>query len=421
MGSGGFGNMQQMQQQLLQNPAMMQEMMNSPMMQNMMQNPELMRSILMSNPQMQSVIEQNPEVGHILNDPQILRQTLEMARNPELMREMMRNTDRAMSNIESHPEGFNHLRRMYTDVQEPMMNATQQSANPFGALFGNSGASSNSTSSAPSANPTNDPLPNPWASPSSARATPPTSSPSASAPGQTTAGQTPPLNPFGMGMGMGMDPSSMDPNMMASMLQNPGIQSMMQQLFSNPELVRQVTISSFFFSPKTMESNPMLQSAMNSNPALRSMMQNPEFLRQLSDPQTMNALLQMQQASQQLQGSGFMNLFGYSINPSSLTRSMPGTGAPPTGTSPTGSSPTGASPTGSSTTPNVPPFDMSQLFATLGGGVPQPQSTEPPEVRFSVQLEQLQDMGFTNHQANLAALQATGGNVQLAIERLLGQ
>lgn len=69
--------------------------------------------MLLNNPQLREVIERNPEVGHILNDPQIIRQTLEMARNPELMREMMRNTDRAMSNIESLPEGFNLLRLLF--------------------------------------------------------------------------------------------------------------------------------------------------------------------------------------------------------------------------------------------------------------------------------------------------------------------
>jgi ubiquilin len=41
-------------------------------------------------------------------------------------------------------------------------------------------------------------------------------------------------------------------------------------------------------------------------------------------------------------------------------------------------------------------------------------------VRFAVQLRQLNEMGFTNKEANLAALQATNGNVHLAVERLLG-
>ena len=31
----------------------------------------------------------------------------------------------AMSQLENHPEGYNALRRMYEDVQEPMMQAQQ--------------------------------------------------------------------------------------------------------------------------------------------------------------------------------------------------------------------------------------------------------------------------------------------------------
>ena len=31
-------------------------------------------------PQMQAIIEQNPEIGHVLNDPAVLRQTLDAAR-----------------------------------------------------------------------------------------------------------------------------------------------------------------------------------------------------------------------------------------------------------------------------------------------------------------------------------------------------
>lgn len=64
-----------------------------------------------------------------------------------LMREQMRNQDRTMANIESHPEGFNALRRMYENFQEPLMNAaTGQGGNqqdPLAALLGNAGANAN--------------------------------------------------------------------------------------------------------------------------------------------------------------------------------------------------------------------------------------------------------------------------------------
>merc|ERR1712096_516979 len=43
----------------------------------------------------------------------------------------MRNQDRAMSNLESIPGGFNALRRLYTDVQEPMLNAAEEQRSQF--------------------------------------------------------------------------------------------------------------------------------------------------------------------------------------------------------------------------------------------------------------------------------------------------
>jgi len=43
-----------------------------------------------------------------------------------------------------------------------------------------------------------------------------------------------------------------------------------------------------------------------------------------------------------------------------------------------------------------------------------------PEARFAVQLQQLNDMGFNDQEANIRCLTATAGNVNAAIERLLG-
>ena len=63
------------------------------------------------------LMNSNPEMAHILNNPQLLRESLALATNPALMREQMRHSDRAMSNLEAHPEGFNALRRMYENVQ----------------------------------------------------------------------------------------------------------------------------------------------------------------------------------------------------------------------------------------------------------------------------------------------------------------
>ena len=80
------------------------------------------------------------------------------------------------------------------------------------------------------------------------------------------------------------------------------------------------------------DANPMARQMMDTNPQLRQMMQNPQFVRQLTDPQNIQAMMQMQQALQQLQrgtgggggggGGGSGGLFKYvllsSLHPSFL-------------------------------------------------------------------------------------------------------
>lgn len=70
---GMAGNPEQMQQ-------MAQQMMNNPMMQQMMNNPDVMRMFMESNPQVQALMQSNPEIGAMLRDPQILRQTMQVER-----------------------------------------------------------------------------------------------------------------------------------------------------------------------------------------------------------------------------------------------------------------------------------------------------------------------------------------------------
>ncbi|XP_006887755.1 PREDICTED: ubiquilin-1-like [Elephantulus edwardii] len=118
--------------------------------------------LIMANPQMQQLIQRNPEISHMLNNPDIMRQTLELARNPAMMQEMMRNQDRALSNLESISGGYNALRCMYTDIQEPVVSAAQEQfgGNPFASLVSNT---TSGVGSQPSRTENRDPLPNPWA------------------------------------------------------------------------------------------------------------------------------------------------------------------------------------------------------------------------------------------------------------------
>ncbi len=146
--------------------------------------------------------------------------------------------------------------------------------------------------------------------------------------------------------------------------------------------------------------NPQLGAALQ-NPQMRAMLTNPEFLRRMSDPATMQAMQQMQQSMQTLQGAGLFPMLGA---PGGFGGA--GFGSPYGG--------------GAGAGGNALNFD--QLFGGMGGGFAAPAAAAPvqdPAVRFASQLQQLQDMGFGDQAANLRALQASHGNVNAAVERLL--
>ena len=88
----------------------------------------------------------------------MIRHSMQMMRNPQAMREAMRHQDMAMSQLENHPEGYNALRRMYEDVQEPMMQAQQQAF----SMGSNTNNNSNTTNTPSSSSPNTSALPNPW-------------------------------------------------------------------------------------------------------------------------------------------------------------------------------------------------------------------------------------------------------------------
>eukprot|EP00922_Rhytidocystis_sp_ex-Travisia-forbesii_P053331 GHVS01079083.1.p1 GENE.GHVS01079083.1~~GHVS01079083.1.p1 ORF type:complete len:452 (-),score=112.22 GHVS01079083.1:424-1716(-) len=249
----------------------------------------------------------------------------------------------------------------------------------------------------------------------------------------------------GMGGGMG----GMDPQFLQQMMSNPMIQTMMQQVMSNPDMLRSMT-----------QNNPMLQQMAHGNPILQQM---------LSDPQTIQAAIQMNPAFAQGQqpgqrqagtsttttttttgnttttttdGSGNTTTTSATIPPLHFMMGMPPTGSPPTtaGTTPAPGGvppapggvppvPGGAPPAGGSGNfaemmmqqiQNNPQL-MAQMMAMGGGGmggVP-PMSTMNPADRFSSQLTQLQEMGFIDRESNIQALQETNGDVNAAISQLL--
>lgn len=277
LGGGAMPDLQQMQQQLQSNPELMSQMMNNPTVQSLMSDPSFLSNMMESNPQMQQVLNSNPELRNALRDPEMMRRSMEMMRNPGMMDQMMRNQDLAMANIENMPGGYNALRRMYEDVQVPMMDAMDGNGNAAGGGNAGGGNTANNNSGA-----RNQAMPNPWGSSSSSSSGTAANLNPASANNNNTM-----FNPFANMPNFG-NPNNANPWMSAmnnpgaagaaagstqqleatiQMLENPMMQQMMNQMMSNPEAVRGM-----------MESNPMMRQMRDSNPQVAAMMDNPEMV-----------------------------------------------------------------------------------------------------------------------------------------------
>ena len=403
----------------MSNPDMLRQMMENPLIQDLMSNTDYVRTLLTSNPQMQNLMERNPEISHLLNNPELLRQTMEMVRNPAMLQELMRTQDRALSNLESVPGGYNALRRMYSELQEPMLNAAQEqfASNPFAELAQGTG-SQNSTQGTE----VRDPLPNPWA----ARPATTTSSNSTTASAAPSSGGTgSPFSALGTGSGMLNSPGmqslmqqiTSDPQMIQNMMSSPMMQQAMQSMSQNPELMQQMLASN-----PMLAGNPQLQEQMRQMmPQMSQHLQNPDVISLFSNPQALEAIMQIQRGMEQLQrvAPNLVTGMGGMANPfAGLTGGLPAAGGTPVANNAPGSAPT-PPPATNADLRHLPDLMRVLMSNSAGTGVGGQGAGPPPEERYRSQLEQLAAMGFVNREANIAALIATFGDVNAAVERLL--
>ncbi|KAF8289065.1 putative ubiquitin-like protein [Trypanosoma cruzi] len=159
----------------------------------------------------------------------------------------------------------------------------------------------------------------------------------------------------------------MPPELLSNMLQNPAFMQYFQEMMRNPQFLQQR------MQQPQQQSQSQSPFGMNEG-EMQRLLSNPMFmqlvLQMMSDPSI------MQQLTQSL-GGGF---------PASNTPLFGQQNAP------------------------APNFAQNTGFF-------QPQGD--PRVLYQSQLQQLREMGFTNEQANLAALEQAHGNIDFAIERLL--
>ncbi|WKX89360.1 hypothetical protein Q1695_008757 [Nippostrongylus brasiliensis] len=377
------GGPQAMAQQMMNNPEMMRQMMDNPIMQNIMGNPEIFRSLLANNPQIQQLIERNPELGHVLNDPDMMRQTMEMIRNPNMFQEMMRNHDLAIRNLQGIPGGEAALQRLYQDVQEPLLNSATSSlaGNPFASLRRGDDTTASRSQRAGQEN--SEALPNPWGGSSTGQSPQPAA----------TGGNAPEGGLSSLlgssGMNSLMEQMMSDPALMQSLMRPEMMDLFRQSLSQNPQVVQQIMEQN-----PLVANNPQLAEQLRAQlPNMMNMMSNPEVLSAMSNPRVLEALRMVQQGMDILrrEAPSLAGMFGSGFS-----------------SSPSANSSQNASGAVNQDQMNA----LNNMFAGMN-------ATQDPEVLYASQLEQLAGMGFSNRAQNIAALRASFGDLNAAVERLL--
>lgn len=133
-------------------------------------------------------------------------------------------------------------------------------------------------------------------------------------------------------------------------------------------------------------------------PQFLQQMQNPEVQSMMTNPQALNAIMQIQQGMEQLR-SAAPGLVGSMGIPPPIPGAQPATPTTQSSTNTTGSS-----------IPNLAPAPQNEaLFSDfmsrmLGGMSSGANPNLPPEERYSSQLEQLTNMGFMNREANIQGM-----------------
>jgi len=241
--------------------------------------------------------------------------------------------------------------------------------------------------------------------------------------------QLPSADIFGPDGGMGPLPGPED---VANMMGRPETQAAMNELFNNPQLLDQM-----------INQNPMLRGMGDQ---ARQMLRDPAFRQMLTNPEMLRSMSAMSGLRRGGAGGAFPAPGATDTTPGAAAAAGGQTGgaaaapANPFGAA-GGANPFAALLGGSADPPlylpgygggeggDYGPSDeeilaqirLARQMGLLGGAAPpQPRDDRPPEERYAEQLRQLNEMGFYNVQENLRALAASGGDVQGALENLLG-
>ncbi|CAG9476692.1 unnamed protein product [Plasmodium vivax] len=235
------------------------------------------------------------------------------------------------------------------------------------------------------------------------------------------------LNPGGNG--------EINRDSISSLLNNPLARSLMNEISNNPEMLANI-----------VSNNPLLRNTFSQSPIMQPVLENPNLLRELMRPEFLQAGLQFENALNMSSGGNNNGANNAGNNQRSL-RMEDLLSNLNNFASASANAGAGAGNPGDNSNSNNNLNNMSSLFQSpellqtfqqvmranrnLGGfnfpgagqnmdfNTPNVADNRPPEERYASQLLSLQEMGFIDNDANIQALQETGGDVNSAVTRLL--
>jgi ubiquilin len=214
--------------------------------------------------------------------------------------------------------------------------------------------------------------------------------------------------------GLGAMPSGMPnvpPEMLSQMMRDPAMQQAMRAMLSNPQMMQAM-----------LANHPMLQGMPEA--------QRAAVMQQMADPNVLNmAMTMMGQGMMGPGGGGAPHQQQQQQQPdyNALAQQLVLMGFPNVPGNIAALRASNGDLAGA-----IQQLQLQQLQQLFGAGQNNNNNAAPvpnffgappvanPREAYAAQLLQLKDMGFPNESANLAALQQSQGNIDFAIERLLG-
>ncbi|XP_062948886.1 ubiquilin-like protein [Cynocephalus volans] len=432
----------------------------NPTIQQLLSNMEFMKQFILEHPDIQQLMQQNPEVSHLLNNSEILWQTLELARSLAMIQEIMQIQQPAQNGehplnpqpylgLETVSGGNNALGQSYANFNDQTLNSLRDpfGGNPFIALLAGQALEQvqSSTSPPPPSKERQDQLPqlpttrviytsscglssitSTSATPHRVNYTSRASVATISTKGRShicaiqQSAEIPALpsveltrepqeedNDATISLGSSDQRSEDDLQLLNEQTTSQTTGGMMQLLMNNPYLAAQMML--FMSMPQVSEQ------WRQQLPAFLQQTQLSDLLIALANPKTSQAILHIEQGLQLLATEAPVLLpwvapylwgLGWLSSPScSYPDILPWAKNMPDMAKPKGPECCHKS--------GAVPQKLKSLVEDTSN------SLQAPEIRFSKQMDSLQAMGFGNHHANLQALIATEGDTSAAVRKLM--